>query len=31
MHAANAAWCMTPMLIAPNAAGFFLHAPNIFF
>ncbi len=31
MHSTNAAWCMTPTLIATNAGGCMLHAPNQFF
>jgi hypothetical protein len=30
-HAANAAWCMTLMLVVPNAAGCTPHAPILFF
>jgi hypothetical protein len=31
VHAANAAWCMTPIQLAANAAGCTSHAPNLIF
>jgi hypothetical protein len=31
MHAVNAAWCMTNMLLAANAANCTPHTPNLFF